>query len=110
MGDEVFREVLRELRAQRGPTQQEREAATRKREEGEAQERRRRGRESKLRDIQERKDKREGRALWEVHAVCAVATGTPLRSARSIPAVIELNSMGRSERIAPSACLAHTPL
>lgn len=56
MGKSVFDKVMDGIRSQSGPTQAEREEATRKRETAEAAERRRRDREDKLRKIREAKE------------------------------------------------------
>lgn len=55
-GNPVFRKVMEGIRNTSGPTQAEREEATRKREEAEAAERRRAEREDKLRQIRERRE------------------------------------------------------
>lgn len=56
MGKSVFDRVMDGIRSQSGPTQAEREEATRRREEAEARESKRRDREDKLRKIREAKE------------------------------------------------------
>lgn len=56
MGKSVFDKVMEGIRSQSGPTQAEREEATRRREEAEARERKRRDREDKLRKIRESRE------------------------------------------------------